>query len=199
MRSHLHGDQHAVHSRLFSAVITSMPHYLLISAIGPDRTGLVHELTTKVLDCGGNIDESRMATLGQEFATLMLVSGNWHTLAKLESELQTLKTGSAMNISCRRTESMPPKQDLLPYSVDVVALDAVGIVHAISGFFSSRKITITEMATHCHAAPHTGASVFNMQMIVSVPSNLHIARLRDEFAEFCDDLNIDAILEPVKN
>ena len=45
------------------------------------------------------------------------------------------------------------------------------------------------------AAAHTGASVFNMQMIVSLPSNLHIARIRDEFAEFCDELNIDAVLE----
>jgi len=194
----LHAVQLAVHSPLFFAVTTCMPHYLLISAIGPERTGLVHELTTKVLDCGGNIDESRMATLGQEFATLMLVSGNWHTLAKLESELAALEDGSAMSITCRRTESMPPKQDLLPYSVDVVALDAAGIVHAVSGFFSARKIAIAEMATHCHAAAHTGANIFNMQMIVSIPSNLHIARLRDEFAEFCDDLNIDAILEPAK-
>lgn len=195
----MHGTPHAVHSRLFIATTTPMPHYLLISAIGPDRTGLVQELTRTVLDCGGNIDESRMATLGQEFATLMLVSGNWHTLAKLETDLSALQDSSDLSVTCRRTEAMPPKQDLLPYSVDVVALDAAGIVHAVSGFFSERDITIGEMATHCRAAAHTGASVFNMQMIVSVPSNLHIAQLRDEFAEFCDDLNVDAILEPVKN
>ena len=28
-----------------------------------------------------------MASLGNEFAMLILVSGNWHSLAKLESEL----------------------------------------------------------------------------------------------------------------
>lgn len=176
-----------------------MSHYVLVSAVGTDRTGLVHELTEAVLNCGGNIVESRMATLGTEFATLMLVSGNWHTLARLESELESLDKQSGMSIVFRRTESMPVKENLLPYSVDLVALDDTGIVHAVSGFFGSRDIAIAEMATHCRPAPHTGANLFEMQIIVNIPNTLHIARLRDEFAEFCDDLNVDAILEPVKN
>ncbi|MEM7081872.1 MAG: ACT domain-containing protein [Pseudomonadota bacterium] len=176
-----------------------MTHFVLISAVGADRTGLVHDLTATVLDCGGNIVESRMATLGTQFATLILVSGNWHTLAKLESELETLNRQSELSVSCRRTENMPPKQNLLPYSVDLVSLDETGIVHAVSGFFGSRNIAIAELATHCRAAPHTGANLFEMQIIVNIPSTLHIARLRDEFAEFCDEINVDAILEPVKN
>jgi glycine cleavage system transcriptional repressor len=31
-----------------------------------------------------------------------------------------------------------------------------------------------------------------------VPANVHILSLREEFLDFCDDLNIDAILEPIK-
>ena len=176
-----------------------MLDYLLISAVGPDKTGLVHQLTKTVLNCGGNIDESRMATLGVEFATLMLISGNWHTLAKLESELAVLAKQSSMTINCRRTQSGIAKENFLPYSVDIIALDGEGIVHSVSGFFAEHKIAIAEMATHCHPAAHTGATMFNMQMIVSVPGTIHISRLRDEFAEFCDELNVDAILEPVKH
>ena len=47
---------------------------------------MVHDLTRVISDCGGSISESRMASLGNEFAMLVLVSGNWHSLAKLESE-----------------------------------------------------------------------------------------------------------------
>lgn len=176
-----------------------MTHFVLVSAVGNDRTGLVHELTEKVLNCGGNIVESRMATLGTEFATLILVSGNWHTLAKLESELESLDRQSNLSVVFRRTEAMTLKERMMPYSIDLVSLDDTGIVHAVSGFFGSRDITIAEMATHTRPAPHTGAELFEMQMIVNIPGNIHIARLRDEFAEFCDDLNVDAILEPVKN
>ena len=64
----------------------------MISALGSDRTGLVYDLTRVVLDCSGNIVDSRMTALGSEFAMLLLVSGNWHTLAKLETELKRLGT-----------------------------------------------------------------------------------------------------------
>ena len=69
-----------------------MKQHLAVSAIGSDRTGMVHDLTRVISDCGGSISESRMASLGNEFAMLVLVSGNWHSLAKLESELQRLGT-----------------------------------------------------------------------------------------------------------
>ncbi|MCP4126884.1 MAG: glycine cleavage system protein R, partial [Gammaproteobacteria bacterium] len=36
-------------------------------------------------------------------------------------------------------------------------------------------------------------------MTVGIPSSIHIATLRDEFMEFCDGLNLDAVLEPLKN
>ena len=62
--------------------------FIVISALGGDRTGLVFDLTRVVLDCAGNIVDSRMSAFGNEFAMLLLVSGNWHTLAKLETELK---------------------------------------------------------------------------------------------------------------
>jgi 4-hydroxy-tetrahydrodipicolinate synthase len=50
-----------------------MKQLIAISAIGSDRTGLVYDLTRVVVDCGGNILESRMTALGNEFAMLLLV------------------------------------------------------------------------------------------------------------------------------
>jgi glycine cleavage system transcriptional repressor len=40
-----------------------------------------------VLDGGCNIADSRMTVLGGEFAILLLVEGQWNTLAKLENVL----------------------------------------------------------------------------------------------------------------
>ena len=34
---------------------------------------------------------------------------------------------------------------------------------------------------------------------INVPGKLHVAQLREEFMDFCDSLNLDAILEPVKS
>jgi glycine cleavage system transcriptional repressor len=40
--------------------------------------------------------------------------------------------------------------------------------------------------------------MFAVQMVVNVPGRIHISALREEFLELCDNLNLDAILEPVK-
>ena len=172
--------------------------FIVISALGSDRTGLVYDLTRVVLDCTGNIVDSRMSALGSEFAMLLLVSGNWHTLAKLETELKKLSDTSGITVSLRRTEQRPQRKDVVTYSVDVVCLDQPGIVHHLAGFFSSRGIDIAELNTRSYAAAHTGAPMFSVQMVVHVPAKVHIAALREEFMDLCDQLNLDAILEPVK-
>ena len=176
-----------------ATAVDTMKQHLAVSAIGSDRTGMVHELTRVVSECGGNISESRMAGLGSEFAMLLLVSGNWHALAKLETELKRLADSSSLILHLKRTEPRSARTDMLPYSIDVVCLDQTGIVSGLSGFFSSRSIDIAEVSTRSYPAAHTGAPMFSVQMIVNVPSRIHVAHLREEFMEFCDSLNLDAI------
>ena len=175
-----------------------MKQLIVISAIGSDRTGLVYDLTRVVLDCGGNILESRMSAFGNEFAMLLLVAGNWHTLAKLETEIKKLSDTGGVSITIRRTDERAPRTDVVAYSVDVVCLDQPGVVFNLAGFFSSRGIDIGEVNTRSYAAAHTGAPMFAVQMIVHIPSRIHLAALREEFMELCDHLNLDAILEPFK-
>ncbi len=175
-----------------------MKDLIVITAVGHDRPGVVQELTQKILDCGGNIVESRMTALGQDLAMLMLVSGNWHTMGRLESELQHAAENTGFSVSLRRTEARPAREDMLPYAVDVVCLDQPGIVHNLVGFFAARGIEIAELNTRSYAAAHTGAPMFSVQIAISIPGKVHIAALREEFMEFCDRMNLDAILEPVK-
>lgn len=175
-----------------------MSQLIVITAIGRDRAGVVHELTRAVLDCGGNIVESRMTALGAEFAMLLLVSGNWATLTRLESDLDKVAESGNLTVTIRRTESRPQLAGMLPYAVDVVCLDQPGIVHNIAGFFSDRKIDIAELSTRSYAAAHTGSPMFSVQLSINIPGDVPIAGLREEFMDFCDQLNLDAIMEPVK-
>jgi len=176
-----------------------MKQLIAISAIGDDRIGLVHDLSKTVADCGGSISESRMTALGSDFAMLLLVSGNWHSIARIETELHKLAEASGITIQVRRTSERPAREDMVPYSVDVVCLDQAGIVSALSGFFSARGIDIGELSTRGYAAAHTGAQMFSVYMIINVPARIHVGALREEFMDFCDQMNLDAIMEPVKN
>ena len=175
-----------------------MAQLIVISAVGSDRTGVVQDLSKTILACGGNIEESRMTTLGSEFAMLLLVSGNWATLNKLEQGLNKLGDAKALSIAIRQTDAKLAAGDRMPYAVDIVSLDQQGIVFNLANFFTSRDIEIADVATRGYAAAHTGSQMYAVQMAINVPSTVHIAQLREEFLEICDRLNLDAILEPVK-
>jgi len=175
-----------------------MSQLIVISAIGSDRTGVVQDLTKVVLGCGGNIEESRMATLGSEFAMLLLVSGNWHLRNRLDRELEKLSESSGLQISVKETDAKPVAANRMPYFVDVLALDQQGLVFNLAQFFTSRDIEIADVTTHSYAAAHTGAPMFSVQMSVNVPSTVHVAQLRDEFHELCENLNLDAVFDAAK-
>lgn len=175
-----------------------MSTHLVISALGADHPGIVDELTRFIYDYGGNVADSRMTVLGGDFAVILLVTGNWNAIAKLEDQLPQLGEKLNLTINMRRTEEREPVRDLLPYVVDVVALDNPGIVHNLAHFFSARNINIQDLNTSSYAAPHTGTPMFAVHLTVQIPASQHIAGLRDEFMDFCDQLNLDAIIEPAK-
>ena len=103
----------------------------------------------------GNILESRMATLGSEFAMLLLVSGHWHTIGKLEGALDRFASEAGLTISVRKTERKSDASPHIPYAVDIVCLDQEGIVYNVSGFFSARQVEIGEFNTRSYPAAHT--------------------------------------------
>lgn len=175
-----------------------MSQLIVISAIGTDRPGTVQDLSQAILGCGGNILESRMARLGREFAMLLLVTGNWHALSKLEQAMEKLGERTGLQISLKPTEKAEPSAERLPYAIDVISLDQQGIVYELSRFLAGHNIDISEVSTRCYAAAHTGAPMFAVQMNIGVPASLSIAQLRDDFMELTDSMNLDAIIEPVK-
>lgn len=179
-------------------VSNNMTQLIVLSAVGTDRPGVVKDLSKAILDCGGNIEESRMTSLGAEFAVLMLISGNWHTLTKLEKALEALSKAHGLSINLKKTGTRTEHQDCVPYGVDVVCLDQAGIVFNLSEFFATRDIEISDLLTRSYAAPHTGAPMFSVQMAVSIPASTPIGQLRDDFHDLCEQLNLDSILEPVK-
>ncbi len=175
-----------------------MNKQMVIAAVGEDRPGLVDQLSGWILDSGCNIADSRMTILGGEFAMLLLVSGNWNNLAKLEDQLDQIQNRLGMTLSAKRTEKKPRTGEYLPYAVDVVSLDHPGIVHNLANFFSQRRINIQDLSTASYSAAHTGTLMFSVHMSLEVPADTHIASLREEFLDFCDHLNLDAVIEPVK-
>ena len=173
-------------------------NYLVITASGEDKVGLVDRLSSKITESGCNIEESRMAVLGGQFALIMLLSGPWNALSKLEGQMELLGDQLGLSIIHKRTQQRKRTQPAIPYTVDVVAMDHPGIVRDLSAFFSRNDINIEELQTDTYPAPHTGTPMFSVAMTVGIHAGVHIPTLRGNFLDYCDDLNLDASFEPAR-
>ena len=176
----------------------TLNNYLVITASGEDKVGLVDRLSSKIAESGCNIEESRMAVLGDQFALIMLLSGPWNALSKLEGQLEPLGDQLGLTIIYKRTRQRDRTLPAVPYTVEVVAMDHPGIVRNLAAFFSRNGINIEELRTDTYPAPHTGTAMFSVIMTVGIHANIHIPTLRGNFLDYCDDLNLDASFEPAR-
>lgn len=175
-----------------------MSAFLVISALGHDKPGIIEQLTKHVAASHCNIHDTRMTVLGGEFAIILMVSGDEKALQQLETGLSTVADALGLKTLTRRTAARSLSNEARPYRVEVVSLDHPGIVHEIARFFSERTINIEEMETGTYAAAHTGSPMFSLNMVINVPAQQGFRLLREEFLDFCDARNLDATIEPRK-
>jgi glycine cleavage system regulatory protein len=77
---------------------------LVMTIIGPDRTGLVESVARVVADHGGNWLESRMSRLGGEFAGILRIELPVEKRQMLLDALQALQ-GRGLTVVVRPDES----------------------------------------------------------------------------------------------
>jgi glycine cleavage system transcriptional repressor len=150
-----------------------MNRNFVLTLTGSDRIGIVEELTGLLLDRGGNIESSRMARLGGEFAVLMLVSMPEEMFAGLDAGLDELfLRGYRITIVPTALPPSTPRPGWVAYRIEVEGADHEGIIHRVASHLSGRGISIEEMETETASAPFGGVPLFNMSALVVVPPEL---------------------------
>ncbi len=171
---------------------------LAITALGNQQTNFIAEILPAVRDCKCNILEIRSSRLAQSTAAYLLISGNWNQIAKLETTLDIIQRRLDIKIHSLRPEQKEKPKEFVPYSLETISLDRDNVTEAITSFLLDREIEIEEISGSCYQAPYIQTSVLSTKFVILIPPQLHLLSLREEFLDFCDRLNIDAILEPIK-
>jgi glycine cleavage system transcriptional repressor len=175
-----------------------MLQHLVLVALGKYSPRLVEELTKAILDCSCSISDSRISILGSECSILMKISGSWDTVAKFEDSLPNLATRLGLSINSNRTQALKSSTSLMPYAIDAVCSDRLGVVHDIAKFMASNELQIQDLYTNTYQAANTGTKMFSVHMTINISTDTSISVVRNDFMDFCDRLNLDAIMEPVK-
>ncbi len=174
-----------------------MTQYAVLTAIGPDKPGLVDAISRFILDHQCNIEDSQMGVLGGEFAMLILVSGQETTVrAVLES---AAAAGEQVGLTVQgRITQLPGEEavESLPYTLSAFAMDHPGIVQKVAHFLSSFAVNVRALETRTDNAPVSGQPLFALHAIIDIPATVKIAEVRRGLEELGDEQNIDIELKP---
>lgn len=176
---------------------SSEKNYLVLTAVGPDRPGLVSEIASAVHGAGANLEDSRMAILGGEFALLVLLSGSEAAAAAVEKISGPLGERLGLRVLLKRTERGPRKA-FLPYRISVTGFDRPGIVSKVSEILARRGVNVASLESHLAYAPLSGTPMFVLEAELQVPSEVVLTELRRELTAQCDEENLDLSFETVR-
>jgi glycine cleavage system transcriptional repressor len=171
--------------------------HFILTAVGPDRVGLVEKISEFIGRHGGNIEDSKMAVFYGEFALILLISGEGGDLFKIANHYRDLEVETGLAMSIKTPAARKPAEAVLPYALTVSCMDHPGIVYQISGILSSFGINIESMETKTYAAPVSGTPIFRLEAHISIPTMVNINSLRERFAEIQKQENIDIELSLV--
>jgi glycine cleavage system transcriptional repressor len=170
--------------------------FAVFTAMGPDRVGIVDDLAGLLATRGGNIEESKMAILGGEFAAVMLVSLAAPQLDGLTAALPALEQTLGLRLELKRTRAPEALRQGRPYILESVSLDTPGIVHSVTAILKAHGINIEELETLTQPAPWTGAPMFRMRATIILGPQVQVSHLKAELAQLEADKDLDISLKP---
>ena len=124
---------------------------LVITLVGPDRTGLVESVAQAVASHGGNWLESRMCRLGGEFAGILRIEIPAERKTELLAALQTLPGLNFVVQPARAAEPAAPARQL---RLEIVGSDRPGIVREITRALTRANVNVEEFSSERISAPH---------------------------------------------
>ena len=169
-----------------------MSQYLVLTAMGADRTGSVSELTKLASECGCNILDSRMAIFGLEFTFIMLLNGNAKAINQIENRLPLLAHKLELITMMKRTSDYRSQDFTKHYRVEYAGIDQPGVLKAVTAFFANRNIDISSLKSEICHNNNTSATI-----TISLTEETSFTSLEKEFLQLCEQIDVQGCIKKV--
>ncbi|WP_340620381.1 glycine cleavage system transcriptional repressor [Xenorhabdus siamensis] len=167
----------------------SKQHFLVITALGADRPGIVNTITRLVNTCGCNIEDSRLAMFGEEFTFIMLLSGSWNSITLIESTLPQSAAKLELLVVMKRTRSGAQTKFPSMVSVRVDVDDSPGIVERFTNLFTTQNFNIAELVSKTHPVDENMPARLQIQITGHNPLDDNGTVFKETFYRLCTELN----------
>ncbi|WP_224745995.1 glycine cleavage system protein R [Neiella litorisoli] len=160
---------------------------IVISIIGPDRSGIVDDVSKCLINHQGNWLGSSMSLMAGQFAGIVEASLPEDQLASLTAELNQLN-----NLTIHVADGVSEETTTTPTLEFVVtANDRPGIVQQVSACLAKLQTNVLLLETECQPAAHFGGNLFQARISVALPAQLSADDVWAALEALSDDLMID--------
>lgn len=167
-----------------------MSQYLVLTVMGPDRTGSVSSLTKLTSECGCNIVDSRMAIFGLEFTMIMLLKGTAKAINQLESKLPAVAVKRELITMMKRTSGYKVQDFTKHYQAEYAGIDQPGLLKAVTAFFAARNIDISSLKSEINP----DNNYMNATMLIALTEDTSIEQLEKEYFELCEQIDVQGTI-----
>ena len=173
-----------------------MANYALLTAVGPDRPGIVAGVSAVFYRTGCNIEDSKMARLGGTFACMLVLRlPDGLTSQQLAEPLEAVRAelGLWLRLSdLSPAEAVEPAPDLARHVVDVYGADRPGIVYEVAAHLAAHSVNITNLTTR---VLHRTPTMYVMSIEIEVPNFVDTTQLEADLSEIGRRIDVDVTLE----
>ena len=153
---------------------------LIVTAVGPDRPGLVADLTRHVFEGGASLADSRMVNLRGHFALLALIEGSSEALDSLRRRIERDGAGMGLRIEMYEAVASPSRASgSVPYRLKVYSNDQPGIAARVTELLRQHSVNVEELETRIESAPFAGTPLFVLEGVVTLPQGTSARKMRE--------------------
>ncbi len=168
-----------------------MSQYLVLTAMGADRTGCVSELTKLASECECNILDSRMAIFGSEFTFIMLLNGDARAINKIEGRIPSIARSLDLITMMKRTSGHRIFDLVHHYQAEYAGIDQPGILKSMTAFFATRKIDISSLKSEIDPLNNR----MSANILFSLTEKISFEDLETDFLELCEQTDVQGCIK----
>ncbi len=167
-------------------------HYVL-TAFGKDRPGVVADVTGLIFEIGGNLEDTTMTRLADEFAIILLFSIRKDIENDLAKACRRLEKERGVSAYFRPAETSGGVMKI-PYTLQRVhaeGIDHTGIVYRISDYLASIKVNIANLTSRRVTSPESGTVRYILEIVIQVPEDVSIESMKRSLDRIGREIDVD--------
>lgn len=178
-----------------------MTQQVYITGIGDDRPGIVASLTDIFLRYDGNIVESTMTMLGNQFAFLLVVGlPDDANVEMFCNAFQPIEKEHRISIFVQPLEkdihAASQRPDGNPFMISVAGEDKMGITAHFSKILANHQVNIMDL--NAKTIDGNGGPTYILMIEVILPKTINIPSFEQDLVNKGEELNVEVTYHPLE-